>query len=299
MDEFIVARNPDAASSLPYLLRLPVGGGLWLKAAETWPRTARIYCHPADAPDLATLDVVERVPVHVCERRGAAIDLVLDRVQNRRSQFVFTAHRGRSLILWQTSKAAISARPGVRIPFSPMTAGLRVCVDTRERYGYRFAGRGVTVERRALVAGDYAVVRGDAVLASVERKSLENFAASLNDGSLDYAMADLARLPNAAVVVEAPYSAFVKYPHSRAGYMIDLVARVQVRHPSVPVVFLESRKLAEEWTFRFLRAALAYHAAPDLRLAEAPAAHKPDPRTAKPRRKRSARSDAARSSPTE
>jgi hypothetical protein len=36
---FVVARNPDADSSLPYLIRLPIGDGLVLKAREPWPRT--------------------------------------------------------------------------------------------------------------------------------------------------------------------------------------------------------------------------------------------------------------------
>jgi len=40
---FVVARNPDTDSSLPYVLRLPVGGsGLVLKAAEPWPVTSRV-----------------------------------------------------------------------------------------------------------------------------------------------------------------------------------------------------------------------------------------------------------------
>lgn len=103
MNDFINARNPEAASSLPYLLCVPIGAGLWLKARDSWPRSVRVYCHPADPPDPATLEVIERVAVHACSRRGSAIDLILDRVQNRRSQLVFTAHRGRSLILWQTA----------------------------------------------------------------------------------------------------------------------------------------------------------------------------------------------------
>ena len=38
---FVVARNPEAGSRLPYLLRLPLAGGpLVLKARESWPRTA-------------------------------------------------------------------------------------------------------------------------------------------------------------------------------------------------------------------------------------------------------------------
>ena len=31
-----------------------------------------------------------------------------------------------------------------------------------------------------------------------------------------------------------------------------------VRYPTVPVVFCDTRPLAEEWTYRFLGAALAY-----------------------------------------
>lgn len=35
------------------------------------------------------------------------------------------------------------------------------------------------------------------------------------------------------------------------GTLADLLARVQVSYPSVPIVFCETRPLAEEWTFRF------------------------------------------------
>lgn len=86
---FVIARNPEAGSSLRYLLRLPLAEGPILKAADTWPRTARVYCHRTDAwPDDA--DIVEEVPVVTCVRRGIAIDLVLGRPRENRSQFVFT-----------------------------------------------------------------------------------------------------------------------------------------------------------------------------------------------------------------
>ncbi|WP_276319851.1 hypothetical protein [Egibacter rhizosphaerae] len=39
--------------------------------------------------------------------------------------------------------------------------------------------------------------------------------------------------------------------------MLDLLARLQVRYPTVPIVFADSRKMAEEWTYRFLAAAHA------------------------------------------
>lgn len=48
--EFVVARNPQADSKLPYLVRLPLEGGLVLKARETWPSSARVYCHRFEEP---------------------------------------------------------------------------------------------------------------------------------------------------------------------------------------------------------------------------------------------------------
>ncbi len=41
-DIFLIARNPEGDSKLPYLLNLPIDGGLVLKARDTWPRSARI-----------------------------------------------------------------------------------------------------------------------------------------------------------------------------------------------------------------------------------------------------------------
>ncbi len=51
VDDFVIARNPDPASSLPYLLRLPLPlpRPVVLKARETWPRTAKVYCHRAES----------------------------------------------------------------------------------------------------------------------------------------------------------------------------------------------------------------------------------------------------------
>ncbi len=294
MGTFLVARNPDAESSLPYLLCLPLEGGLWLKAREMWPRSTRVYCHPASAPDADTLVVLESVAVQLCSRRGPAIDLVLARGSNRRSQFVFTAARGRSIVLWQTPKVSATARPGVRIPSSKVEDGLVIHVDTREKWGYRFAGRAATRATRVLAAGDYGVMRGKEMIAVVERKTLEDFTASLNDGTLNYVMAELSGLKAAAVAVEGSYSALLRHAYTRPGYLLDAVGRLQVRYPSVPIVFLESRKLAEEWTFRFLRAAHAFGTGDDLALSAlvvpqattAPVAAKQNRRRARPRRQR-------------
>jgi hypothetical protein len=261
---FVVARNPDPESTLPYLLRLPLEG-IELKARERWPATARVYCHPLTEGWPPHVEVLEEVPVRHCERRGTAIDLVLDRGRENRSQFVFTTpHAGRAggrpMIFWQTARTAARARPGQRVPTRRPSglATLAVTVDTRERYPYRFANRPVEDTRAALPVGDYAVLADGEVLAAVERKTLPDLVASLVDGSLNFRLTELATLPRSAVVVEERYSALLKVEHVQPGWLLELVAQLQVRYPSVPLVFADSRKLAEEWTYRFLAAALAY-----------------------------------------
>ena len=39
------------------------------------------------------------------------------------------------------------------------------------------------------------------------------------------------------------------------GVLAEGLAEAQVRFPRVPIVFCETRPLAQEWTYRFLRAA--------------------------------------------
>jgi len=284
--EFILARNPDPESRLPYLLHLPIDGGMWLKAKESWPRATRVYCHPSDAPNLTALDVLERVVAIACVRRGPAIDLILARGTNKRSQFVFTSHRGRPMILWQTPKSAAASRPGLRVPFTRAGSAETFCIDTRERYGYTFRAHGASVVKRPLPVGDYAAEVGGRIVAAVERKSLDDFVRSAVDGTLNYAMAELATLPAAAVVIEAMYSTLLRHQYTRAGFIPDLVARLQVRYPSVPIVFAESRKIGEEWTFRFLRAA---HANAGATVLPMPAAGSAEPAPRRNRRKPAAR----------
>jgi hypothetical protein len=113
---FVVARNPQDDSRLPYLLRLPLEGGVLLKARTTWPSTARVYCHRFEEPWPQDAEIIEQTPVRLCRRRGAAIDLVLDRPRLSRSQFVFTELKGREAIFWQTQNTARTANPGGRIP---------------------------------------------------------------------------------------------------------------------------------------------------------------------------------------
>ncbi len=259
--ELLIARNPDPDSRLPYLIRLPLADGMVFRTGGTWPRAKALYCYPTSADEWpADPDIIERVPVRSCVRRGAAIDLILDRHRENRSQLVFTTARGRDAVFWQSPRTRKQARPNVRTP-TARAAGitdLQVVVDSHEQYPYRFAGQQATVLRRALPCGDYGLIEDGRLVASVERKSLADLVASLTSGKLRYALAELAALPRAAVVVEDRYSAIFKLDRVRPALVADGLAELQVRWPNVPVIFCETRQLAEEWTYRFLAAARAW-----------------------------------------
>jgi hypothetical protein len=150
------------------------------------------------------------------------IDLVLDRPRLARSQFVFTETRGRQAIFWQTQKAAKAANPGARIPRArAIPGGFSIVIDTRERYPYRFANRGVRTERLPLPAGDYGVLTEGNPIASVERKTLENLASALSDGTLAFQMQRLSEIPSTAVVVDGRYSALFKLEHVSGAWLAN------------------------------------------------------------------------------
>lgn len=113
------------------------------------------------------------------------------------------------------------------------------------------------LEQTAIGAGDYGVRDGERWLAVVERKSIEDLIGSLSTGTLAYQLAAMAELPLAAVVVEGRYPALFDVPRVKEGWLPDVLARLQVRYREVPVVFADSRKFAEEWTYRFLATAVA------------------------------------------
>lgn len=257
VDDFLIARNPEQDSQLPFLVRIPLGDGVVLKTKDVWPRTSKLYCHrtrewPQDA------EIIERIPTRSCTSRGAAIDLVLDRRRESRSQFVMTRIRGgRQAIFWQTARTTKQARPNVDLPTARAqgVADLTILVDSHERYPWRFTHQQAVTERRELPCGDYAVTDEDRIVAAVERKSLADLSSSLTSGKLAYALAELSDLQRAAVVVEDRYSQVFALEHVRPAVVAEAIAECHARFPSVPIIFAENRRLAQEWTYRFLAAA--------------------------------------------
>jgi ERCC4-type nuclease len=189
--------------------------------------------------------IVERVPVRSCVRRGAAIDLVLERGRENRSQFVFANARGREVIFWQSARTNKQARPAVAVP-TARTSGqvLEIFVDSHEQYPWTFAKQQAVTSRRALPAGDYAIAVDDRIVATVERKSLADLVATLTGGKLRYLLADLASVPRAAMVIEDRWSSMFKLERVRPSIVAEGLAEAQVRFPTVPIVFCETRPLA-------------------------------------------------------
>jgi len=231
---FAVVRNPEADSSLPFLVRIPLDDGdLILKTRDSWPRTAKVYCHRAEdwPPDAA---IIEEVPVRSCARRGVAVDLILDRSRENRSQFVFTKLAGRREgIFWQSARTTRKARPAYRMP-TGRPAGLddlHILIDTRERYPHRFA----------------------------RQQCCADLTRWLVDGQLAYALAELATLDRAG---RGRRRRPIRRPPQRPARP-PRVPRRSTRGSHRPLPnradhLLRHATTRRRWTFRFLAAALTY-----------------------------------------
>ena len=142
--------------------------------------------------------------------------------------------------------------PGAR---ASGVADLEIAVDIRERYPFTFANRQANTRREPLSAGDYGLIVDGLLQATVERKSLADLVSSLTTGKLRFQLTELSAVPRAAVVVEERYSQVFKLDRVRPSVVADAIAECQIRFPTVPIIFCDTRKLAQEWTYRFLAAA--------------------------------------------
>ena len=109
-----------------------------------------------------------------------------------------------------------------------------------------------------MTCGDYAIAHAGHIVAAVERKSLSDLVSSLASGRLRYQLGELAVLQRAAVVVEDRYRQIFALRRQRPSMVADGLAELQIRCPTVPIVFCDNRKLAEEWTYRYLAAAYTW-----------------------------------------
>lgn len=166
---------------------------------------------------------------------------------------------GREGIFWQTASTTRKTRPGLHLPTRRSAGGvLDIIVDTRERYAWKFEQQQAVLTKRSLPVGDYAVELDGAVVGVVERKKLQELAGNVVDGSLLLRLGELAAVARAAIVVEDRWADVFRLRHVRPSMVAEMLADAQVRYPNVPIVFCETRPLAQEYAYRFLGSALAF-----------------------------------------
>ncbi len=167
------------------------------------------------------------------------------------------------MIFWRSQTSMQASRPGIRVPHARGLEGpLEIAVDIAERYPWRFVGYEATITRRTLPVGDYAVLNDGVIAAVVERKTPADLASAAIAGRLQFLLADMAQAPRAALVVAGRLSDVVRAPseagrgRARPGWLLNVLAAVQVSHPSVMWMFAETPRLAEDWAYRWLAASL-------------------------------------------
>jgi hypothetical protein len=115
---------------------------------------------------------------------------------------------------------------------------LEIAIDLAERYPWRFAGHEVSVKRRGLPVGDYAIVRDDIVIAAVERKTAADFANAAVAGQLNLAPRDLGKTPHAALVIEGRPSDVIRAARNggaKSGWILNVLTALQISQPTVIV----------------------------------------------------------------
>jgi len=237
-----------------------------VRAQSAWPAPGgQIFCLREREHDPGeALEHVETVPIASLQRVGVKLAVVLDRPLRKRCEFLSLTRERKDgsgsyeQVFFRTETAIRAHRSRGRVELVRREA-LHVAVDRRERYPWRFPGARVT--RRDLPVGDYALLRDDAIVAVAERKSFENLLCDIGAiRALHQSMAELARQPRAAVVVEAQYGDVLDPARTRdwpPSHVARVVAELAALHPRLPFVFAGNRKLANVWTERWFGAVAA------------------------------------------
>lgn len=255
---------------------------LALRVQDKWPgQKGNIFCMREDErdwqkPDMEPNIEIERVPVISLNRFGKRLTVVLDRMKNKRCDFLFLTKQYKTRegeyeqIFWRTQKALRERRP--RVKLSTYHAGdLVIIVDSNEKYAWRFPE--CEVEKKSLPSGDYALKGDGGIAAVVERKTYENLLSEFGRMPVFHQqLGELSAYKHSALVIEANYSDFlnpdkVKYYHP--AFTAKAIAELYALHPALTIVFAGNRKLANEWTYRFFSAINAHEIdTPHIKVAE-------------------------------
>jgi hypothetical protein len=237
-----------------------------VRAQSVWPAPGgQIFClRELEFEPTEPLEPVETVRVATLKRVGARLVVVLDRPVRKRCEFLVVRKERKDgsgtyeQVFFRTESALRAHRSRSRVELAA-SADLEIAIDVRERYPWRFPG--ARVLRRALPAGDYAVLREERLLAVVERKTFANLLGDFGAlRAFHQSLAELEAQPRAALVIEAQYADFLNPERTRpwpAAHAARVLAEISALHPRLPVVYAGNRKLANHWTLRWFIAVAA------------------------------------------
>lgn len=248
----------------PYRVSIKKGDKtiLCLRVQSKWPGAGtQIFCLRESEDYSDSIEEIERVPVINLNRYGKRLSVVLDRPTNKRCEFLFLKKKYKKKegeyeqIFWRTEQGLRERKPRVRLT-ARGDAQIHILIDTNEKYPWKF--NDCTVERKALDAGDYALLRKDGIIAVVERKTFENLRTDLSNIPIFHQkLGELEAYAHSALVVEANYSDFLnpdKLTVYTPSFMAKALAELSALHPGTNIIFAGNRKLANEWTLRFFEA---------------------------------------------
>ncbi|HOV40131.1 MAG TPA: hypothetical protein PLG79_15525, partial [Spirochaetales bacterium] len=149
-----------------------------VRAQEAWPGAkGHIFCirDGSSREEQDLFKEIERVPVLSYDRFGRSIRIVLDRPTKKRCEFLILekSYKNREgsyeQIFFKTQSASEAHKSRSRVTLGTAKTTLTIVIDSAERYPWKFPK--AQIERRKLPAGDYALVEGEKILATVERKT--------------------------------------------------------------------------------------------------------------------------------
>ena len=238
--ELIIVGNPDPDSTLPYLVRADFGG-LVFRTKGTWPRTNALYCHPgsgdraADVPEASSGSPCrpatagrgdrhrrrtgprEALPdrLHPSPRPGHGVLATAAYPETGSTRCATPDGQGRPAPKWRSWSTLTSVTPTASRP----------------------AGRTVT---RALPCGDYGVTFAGNLVASVERKSLSDLVAQPDQRAPALRSRRARRSAARRGRRRGPLLPGVRPRADPPAVVADGLAELQVRWPSIPIVFCET-----------------------------------------------------------
>jgi ERCC4-type nuclease len=123
---------------------------------------------------------------------------------------------------------------------------LKILIDTREKKPFIFQGS----KKVALEVGDYSI-HGYIKMVAVERKSLGDFLSCVSKQRFKQQIRNLLKRPHRVIVVEGSMNDFNKFGFAREETIASFSSLVVSL--GVPIVFCATRRLAQLFTFEYLK----------------------------------------------